>query len=156
MKAFAFLLLTAGIAIFLFQAPTARSQSAPAAAAPLSGKVTSLEEGAMEGVLVSAKKEGSAISVTVVSDSQGHYRFPVGRLEPGHYALKIRAGGYDLDHPATVDIAVGKSAQADLTLKKTSNLASQLSNADWLTSFPGTPNKRLPCRVARTVIRLSA
>jgi len=44
--------------------------------AQLSGRVTSAEEGAMEGVLVSAKKPGSTITVTVVSDREGRYRFP--------------------------------------------------------------------------------
>jgi len=29
----------------------------------------------MEGVLVTAKKTGSTISITVVSDETGHYRF---------------------------------------------------------------------------------
>ena len=51
-------------------------------AAALSGQVTSAEEGAMEGVLVSAKKTGSTITITVVSDAQGHYSFPASKLEP--------------------------------------------------------------------------
>ena len=34
----------------------------------------------MEGVLVSAQKTGSPITVTVVSDEQGRFRFPDGRL----------------------------------------------------------------------------
>jgi hypothetical protein len=36
----------------------------------LSGRVTSAEEGAMEGVLVSAKQTGSSVTVTVVSDAR--------------------------------------------------------------------------------------
>ena len=52
----------------------------------------------MEGVLVSAKKAGSTITITVVSDAQGRYSFPAGKLEPGQYALRIRAVGYDLDN----------------------------------------------------------
>ena len=39
----------------------------------------------MEGVLVSAKKDGSSITTTVVSDQQGAYSFPNARLEPGKY-----------------------------------------------------------------------
>jgi streptogramin lyase len=106
--------------------------------ATLSGHVSSLEEEKMEGVLVSAKKQGSTITTTVVSDAQGRYRFPAGRLEPGHYALTIRAGGYDLDSPTSVDIPSGKPANADIKLRKTTNLAAQLANSDWLSSFPGT------------------
>ncbi|HYT47759.1 MAG TPA: hypothetical protein VEL04_05025, partial [Burkholderiales bacterium] len=41
----------------------------------LTGLVSSAEEGAMEGVLVGAKKAGSTITVTVVSDAQGRYSF---------------------------------------------------------------------------------
>ena len=41
------------------------------ATATLAGKVTSAEEGAMEGVLVSAKKTGSTITITVVTDKDG-------------------------------------------------------------------------------------
>src|SRR6478672_7656585 len=69
----------------------------PAALVALSGVVTSAEEGAMEGVLVSAKKVDSTVTVTVVSDASGRYRFPETRLEPGRYALRIKAVGYDLD-----------------------------------------------------------
>jgi streptogramin lyase len=137
-----FVVLAAGAAL-LFHPATARTQGAKNdATASLAGQVSSTQEGAMEGVLVSAKKEGSTMAVTVVSDRQGHYRFPAGRLEPGHYLLKIRAGGYDLDSPTSVDIPAGKSATADLKLKKTSNLAAQLTNSDWLASFPGTPEQK--------------
>ena len=51
----------------------------PASAQTLTGKVTSAEEGAMEGVLVSAKKTGSTITVTVVSDATGRYSLPGGQ-----------------------------------------------------------------------------
>ena len=64
--------------------------------AGLTGTVTSAEEGAMEGVLVSVKKTGSKVTTTVVSDREGRYRVPRARLEPGTYAVGIRAIGYDL------------------------------------------------------------
>jgi virginiamycin B lyase len=41
------------------------------APATLTGQVTSQAEGAMEGVVVSAKKVGSAITVSVVTDKDG-------------------------------------------------------------------------------------
>ena len=47
----------------------------------------------MEGVLVSAKKTGSTITTTVVTDEKGHYAFPASRLQPGHYDMTIRAVG---------------------------------------------------------------
>ncbi len=74
----------------------------------LTGKVISDPEGPMEGVLVSARKSGAAITVTVVSDAKGEYSFPVSRLDPGRYALTIRAAGYALDGVADIDIAQGR------------------------------------------------
>src|SRR3984885_3282748 len=56
----------------------------------LSGNVRSSAEGAMEGVLVSAHRDGSSITVTVVSDADGHYAFPAARLVPGPYTLTDR------------------------------------------------------------------
>src|SRR3954462_5704709 len=83
----------------------------------LTGQVASAKEGAMEGVLVSAKKTGSIQTDTVVSDRQGRHRFPRARLEPGEYALRIRAIGYDLDAPASVTVSSGKTTTADLALR---------------------------------------
>jgi virginiamycin B lyase len=113
--------------------------SALAQTAALAGQVTSAEEGPMEGVLVSAKKDGSTITVTVVTDAKGQYGFPAERLDAGHYAIAIRAAGYNLDGPKAVDIAAGGS-MADIKLVKTRNLANQLSNAEWLISAPGPDN----------------
>jgi virginiamycin B lyase len=108
-------------------------------ATALSGQVTSAEEGPMEGVLVSAKRDNSNITVTVVTDANGHYTFPPDRLGAGHYAIAIRAVGYNLDGPKAVDIAASGSA-ADLKLVKAKNLANQLSNGEWLISAPGPDN----------------
>ena len=52
--------------------------SAPAQAATLTGQVTSAEEGSMEGVVVSARKQGSTITLSVVTDQKGQYSFPRG------------------------------------------------------------------------------
>jgi virginiamycin B lyase len=103
----------------------------------LSGHVSSAEEGAMEGVLVSARQDGSTITTTVVSDNQGRYGFPPDRLEAGHYTITIRAANYALVGPKTVDLAPGTPSTADITLARTSNVAAQLSNAEWLQSVPG-------------------
>jgi virginiamycin B lyase len=127
-------------------------------AAALTGHVTSAEEGAMEGVLVSARKDGSTITITVVSDQKGEYSFPADRLDPGHYAIAIRAGGYDLDGPRAVDIA-GGGAKADVKLVKAKNLANQLTNAEWLLSAPGPENVKtqlINCVECHTVQRIFA
>src|SRR5437773_8519992 len=54
------------------KAKTLRAETSSSVA--LTGQVTSAEEGPMEGVIVSAKKAGSTITVSVVSDEQGRYR----------------------------------------------------------------------------------
>jgi virginiamycin B lyase len=131
-------------ALFFTGADSLRSQ--PPTSPVLAGQVTSKEEGPMEGVLVSAEKTGSTITVTVVSDEQGRYQFPASRLEPGQYSLRIRAIGYDLDSPNIVEIAAQKTTTADLKLRKAANLASQLTNADWLMSFPGTEEQKASIR----------
>ncbi len=115
---------------------------AQAPAAPISGVVTSAEEGAMEGVLVSARMAGSVITTTVVTDDKGRYAFPAGRLAPGKHQIKIRAAGFDLSQPLEVDVAAAKGATADLKLVKTKDLAAQLTNAEWLESVPGTPQQK--------------
>jgi virginiamycin B lyase len=108
----------------------------------LMGQVSSAEEGMMEGVVVSAKQDDSTITISVVSDEKGRFSFPTSKLKPGHYALKIRAVGYDLDAPKAVDIVPGKAASADIKLRKTKNLSAQLTNAEWLASMPGTENQK--------------
>src|SRR4029077_450348 len=112
----------------------------------LIGQVTSSEEGPMEGVLVSVKKAGAKQTVTVVSDRQGRYRFPQNRLAPGAYAVRIRAIGYDLASATTVSVAAQKTTTSDLTLRKARDLAAQLTNAEWLASFPGTEEQKASVR----------
>src|SRR5712691_6036444 len=116
--------IAGAVALVLQAAPgSLRAQTEPPA---LSGRVSSAEEGAMEGVLVSAKKAGSTITITVVSDAQGRYRFPTGKL--------------------------------DLKLRKTSDLAAQLSNGEWMASVPGTDQQKgqlLNCVGCHTLERVA-
>ena len=130
----AILTLVAGIAW-----PDARWAQAQAPA--LSGTVGSAEEATMEGVVVSATRTGATVTISAVSDDKGRFMFPAGRLEPGTYALRIRATGYDLDDPKTVEIAASGTT-ADLKLRKTRDLAAQMTNAEWIDSVPGTPDQK--------------
>jgi streptogramin lyase len=104
----------------------------------LTGQVRSATEGPMEGVVVSAKKDGSTISISVITDNQGRYSFPSNKLDPGHYALHIRAVGYELDGTGAAQIAADRLATADLTLNKVQDVSPQLTNTEWLLSMPGT------------------
>src|SRR5690348_8516865 len=82
-------------ALLIFQGCTRNMEAGSSGSFALSGTVTSSAEGKMEGVLVSAKREGSTITTTVVTRKDGMYSFPQNRLAPGKYHLKIRAVGYD-------------------------------------------------------------
>jgi virginiamycin B lyase len=123
----------AAVAAWLFMSAGPVAAQAPA----LSGKIASDREGPMEGVLVSAKKPGGTITVTVVSDAKGDYAFPADRLELGRYELMIRAAGYALDGSGALELAPGKTAKADLRLKPAAITTDQLTNSEWMTSVPG-------------------
>jgi virginiamycin B lyase len=103
----------------------------------LFGTISSDHEGPMEGVLVSAKKTGSTITITVVSDSEGHYAFPADRLEPGVYQIAIRAAGFALESSDKVTVSAGEPTAADLKLKPAPITPEQVTNSEWLTSAPG-------------------
>src|SRR6267143_951300 len=126
-----------GIAVVRGLAAEGTSSSA------LTGTVSSPADGAMEGVLVGAKRDGSTISTWVVSNAQGQYSFPRDRMEPGHYAVSIRAVGYEL--PATSVDLKSESARLDLQLTKiarATKVAEQMTNAELIMSAPGTTAQR--------------
>jgi streptogramin lyase len=146
---------TAGAAALLALSAPASAEAQSAVA--LTGSVSSAAEPVMEGVVVSARKAGSSITVSVVSDNAGHYSFPAARLEPGRYTIAIRAAGYDLDGPASAEVVAGAAATADLKLAPARNLASQLTDAEWLMSMPGTEEEKmflLTCNSCHTIERI--
>ncbi|HLH95265.1 MAG TPA: carboxypeptidase regulatory-like domain-containing protein [Xanthobacteraceae bacterium] len=142
----------ASAALVLLAGPT-MAQSAVA----LTGKVSSAAEPVMEGVVISAKKDGSTITISVISNDKGQYSFPADRLEPGHYTLSARAVGYDLDGPNAADVTAGKATTADIALKPTRDLSRQLTNAEWMMSMPGTNEQKsflLNCNSCHTIERI--
>src|SRR5258705_13987008 len=133
------LLVIAALALF---SPAKIIAAASAPAAALTGRISSTEEARMEGVLVSAKRDGSTVTTTVVSGADGRYSFSGARLEPGRYAIAVRAAGYELDGAKTALVAAGKTAGLDLKLKKTAHPAPPLSNREWLMSIPGAHEQK--------------
>jgi virginiamycin B lyase len=120
------------------------AQSTPTLA--LRGHVKSADEPSMEGVIVTAKKTGGTIATSVVTNARGDFEFPAARLQPGSYALQIRAVGFDLAGTNTVIVDAGRTAVSDLTLENTQTLTSQLTNAEWLASFPGSNAQKAEIR----------
>src|SRR5262245_13293860 len=131
----------------------------PPTALALTGHVSSQEEGPMEGVLVSVKREGSTVRTTVVSDAQGRYGFPRARLEPGRYAIRIRALGYELADTEPLEITDQKAVQLDLKLRKAQDISRQLTNAEWFASMPGTKEQKhhfaecVTCHTLERIVR---
>ena len=135
-----FLWFLASIGIVLLPAGASPAQAQSAA---LTGQVSSADEPAMEGVLVSAKKAGSAITVTVVSNEQGplhlsggparsrqlHHLDPRDRLQARRPEDR-RSCGRRRRHTA------------DLKLSKVKNLTAQLSSGEWLVSMPGEDKQK--------------
>jgi virginiamycin B lyase len=104
--------------------------------AALTGTVRSPQEAAMEGVVVTARRDGSPISVSVVTDARGKYTFPRSHVQPGRYAVTMRATGYDLAEPGTVDVGAGKAAALDLNVVPTADVSKQLTSREWALSLP--------------------
>lgn len=142
-------LLLAAAAPALIAASGANAQA-------ITGTVSSTQEGAMEGVIVTAKKDGSTISTSVVTNEKGQYAFPADRLEPGHYTIKIRATGYFAGNRPAADVVSGQTKTADIRLNKTDNIAPQLTSSEWLASMPGTDEQKAflqDCVNCHTLIR---
>ena len=157
MKTSRFLLSAAAIAAFLLQTQPARLPAQAQTTSALAGQVTSAEEGPMEGVVVSAKKDGSTISISVATNAQGRFAFPAARLEPGAYTLKARAAGYEVDGARPANIASGQEAKVEIKLRKVKNLSAHLTNAEWLMSMPGTTEQKnflLNCTGCHTLERI--
>lgn len=154
MKSLSILCMTTALILSLVSAGVRADERAPAA---LTGQVTSDAEGAMEGVVVSARKDGSIVSTSVTTDAKGRYAFPENRLEPGHYNIAIRAVGYELPASAAANVIAERTSNLDLRLDKTRDLASQLSNAEWLMSIPGSEEQKamlLDCMGCHTLERI--
>src|SRR5438067_5900769 len=130
------LLGTAFVRVTLADGPSSSS-------AALTGTVSSQADGPMEGVLIGAKRQGSTISTWVVSNAQGQFTFPRERMEAGHYAISIRAVGYEL--PSTSVDLTAQPARLDLLLTKVTRalkVATQMSNAELIMSASGTPGQK--------------
>jgi hypothetical protein len=151
---------TAAIATFvcclLVAACATAADPGGAPPSPLRGTVTSAEDGPMEGVVVSAQRRDSPITISVVSGARGEYRFPAGKIGPGLYSVRIRATGYDLDGPAEVEVGNGAQGARDIRLRKTADLAAQLTNAEWMASMPGLRRRSARSSTALPATRSSA
>ena len=147
------------VAALLLSEAAFSSVRAQSPAPALTGQIIAADQaGAMEGVLVSAQMSQSPITITVASDRSGRFSFAAARLAPGHYSLRIRATGYELDGPQAADVAPDKTANVDLKLRQAEDPAAQLTNTEWFMSFPGTAEQKRPlieCMSCHTLERIA-
>ena len=125
----------------------------------LTGKVTAGQE-ALEGVLVSAKKSGSTITVTVVSDKDGRYSFPGGKARARRH-IRCASG-----RPATISTVRARSRSQRtrprppiLPCARRRISPRNFRNAEWLASMPGTDAQKgqlLNCVGCHTLERAAA
>ena len=152
-----YILLGAASALAIVLSQTSSSPVRAQNQDAITGKVSSDAEAAIEGVVVTAHKDGSIVSISVTTDAKGHYAFPESRLEPGHYTLAIRAVGFDLAGSAATNVAAESTSKVDLKLQPTKNLPDQLTNAEWMMSIPGTEQQKsalLDCTSCHTLERI--
>ncbi len=106
---------------------------------------------------MTVRRSEDSFAITVVSDAKGHYRFPIDRLQPGRYSVRIRAAGYELSDTPLISVSGQKVSRHDLKLDKAADIADQLSNGEWLMSMPGTLKEKqqfLGCISCHTLQRI--
>ena len=126
----------AGLALITFSA------SIGFGASPFAGFVKDTSGVALNGVFVSAKREGSTYSVTVYSDDAGRFRFP--ELASGTYTITAHAGGFQ-SRNSKVAVKDGQTVPLDFTLGAETNpveLLKQATASEWLASLPGTEKQK--------------
>jgi hypothetical protein len=115
------------------------SQSALSAAV-LSGTIKSADGKPLEGVGVSARRDGDSFTTTVYTDQSGRYAFPP--LNNGQYKVRAQAVGF-VTSLAEVALSGDAKKQVDLTLASLADFQKQLSGTEWAASLPEeTPEDR--------------
>lgn len=87
-----------------------------AQAATVNGTVKGPDGAPFEGAFVLAQNSSTRITVSVLSDRQGHYEVP--NLPAGEYTLRIKAVGYKADPQSGVKLSADQAASADFVLQK--------------------------------------
>ena len=109
-----------------------------AAQGTITGTVKNPDGSALRGAFVRAKSDStSRITISVLSDSQGRYRFE--NLTPGGYQVWADAVGYQSAAPAALDVA--RAATRDFTLQKGMVRWSDVSNYQMLELLPESKGK---------------
>src|SRR5580692_13162121 len=87
-----------------------------APAATITGTVTGPDGAPFRGAFVQARNAATHITVSVLSNPQGHYLVP--DLPAGDYRLSIRAPGFKADPKTGIKLAADQNAAQDFALQK--------------------------------------
>ncbi len=87
-----------------------------APAATISGTVTGPDKAAFRGAFVQARNAKTHITVSVLSDPQGHYR--IEDLPAGEYRLGVKAPGYKVDSKFGLQLSADQALTSDFALQK--------------------------------------
>jgi len=115
--------------------------AAVADAAIITGTVTGPDGAPFRAAFVQARNAATRITVSVLSDSQGHYQVP--DLPAGDYRLSIRAPGYKSDPKTGIKLAADQSSAQDFALQKGLVRWSDISYAQGQKLLPDAPGKEL-------------
>src|SRR5437660_7069733 len=77
-------------------------------AATITGTVTGPDGAPFRGAFVQARNAATKITVSVLSDTQGHYQVP--DLTAGDYRLAIRAPGFRSDPKSGIKLTTDQNA----------------------------------------------
>src|ERR1700730_420152 len=85
-------------------------------AATIAGTVTGPDGAPFRGAFVQARNAATKITVSVLSDTAGHYQVP--DLTAGDYRLSIRAPGFKSDPKSGITLTAEQNGGADFGLQK--------------------------------------
>ena len=114
------------IASLLVGVPVAQS-------ATIAGTVRGPDGAAFRGAFVAAENSKTKITVSVLSNPQGHYRIP--DLPAGDYQLFIRALGYNAN-PQTTTLTANQSRSSDFAIRRSPAQWGDVSGYAAKTLFP--------------------
>ncbi len=117
--------------VFVLMATLPAAQAASSTEANFSGTIKGANGKPLEGVTVSVRRQDRTITTSVFSDEQGKYFFPA--LEAGDYRIWAQAVGFET---ARAEQKAAGEVHQDFTLKPYSDLARQVSGAEWIASLP--------------------
>jgi cytochrome c5 len=112
-----------------------------AEAATISGTVTGPDGAPFRGAFVQARNAKTHITVSVLSDPQGHFKVP--DLAAGSYRLAIRAPGFKADARNSVALAADQNLTQDFALQKSYVKWNEISMWQGKQLLPDAPGKEL-------------